>query len=420
VVHALRDPKILEKKVQDLKNRDGYTDLVQFFEAELLGSMREKYQQFVIGLRAQLENITSNRYLKQIMQGHSDIDIDVHFEQGGVLAVSTSLGKLRKAGDAFGQFVIMHLQSGTFRRKGTEQTRVPHYMIVDEYSRYINPDVELFLSIAAEYRVAGVFAIQSLGQLEVEAGKIGPKAMKQAILTSCRNKIAFGGLSAADAKEFSDEFGKEWVVKKEKTYDGVLIPRILPKSYRIVEKEINRFYYTDLMDGLPRFHYVHKLLQDGTPQPPGLAKGTFVPKDWKEQLINHQKKSFDLKIILKFFKRNEKLSAQMDTTANNTVEENEERDNLQLLCHSEKEQQHQREESDNRVIRAPRFVSKRKKNPEPTNQEELTQEKEETPLIIGNEQVEKPVVNSATQKDQDKQPQNKASLNDTKSFWGND
>ncbi|RKJ47311.1 type IV secretory system conjugative DNA transfer family protein, partial [Butyricicoccus sp. 1XD8-22] len=86
--------------------------------------------------------------------GKGDIDIDKHFEEGGVLAVNTALGMLRKSGDAFGQFVIMHLQNGTFRRPGTERTRVPHFLIVDEYSRYINPDVEIFLSLAAEYRVA--------------------------------------------------------------------------------------------------------------------------------------------------------------------------------------------------------------------------------------------------------------------------
>ncbi|WP_245629799.1 type IV secretory system conjugative DNA transfer family protein [Domibacillus robiginosus] len=284
VMNTLRDEKELEKKVKELKKRDGMTDLVHFFESELLGSMREKYRQFVIGLRAQLENITSNESLKRIMTGKSDINIDRHFEEGGVLAVNTALGKLRKAGDAFGQFIIMHLQNGTFRRPGTEQTRIPHFLIVDEYSRFINPDVEMFLSLAAEYRVSGIFATQSLGQLEVESGKIGPRAMKQAILTSCRNKIAFGGLSAGDAKEFAEEFGRDRVIMRQSTYKNrIMIPKFFPESYRDTENEEYRFYYTDLMDGLPRFHFVHKLLQDGTPQPPELAKGTFVPRDWKEK-----------------------------------------------------------------------------------------------------------------------------------------
>ncbi|WP_375337639.1 type IV secretory system conjugative DNA transfer family protein [Domibacillus sp. PGB-M46] len=310
VMNTLRDEKELEKKVKELKSRDGLTDLVHFFESELLGSMREKYRQFVIGLRAQLENITSNESLKRIMTGKSDINIDRHFEEGGVLAVNTALGKLRKAGDAFGQFIIMHLQNGTFRRPGTEQTRIPHFLIVDEYNRFINPDVEMFLSLAAEYRVSGIFAMQSLGQLEVEAGKIGPKAMKQAILTSCRNKITFGGLSAGDAKEFAEEFGRNRVIRRQSTFKNrILVPKFFPESYRDTENEEYRFYYTDLMDGLPRFHFVHKLLQDGTPQPPELAKGNFVPRDWKEKREWEEKRSW-LSALLNLLKKKHRKRAQ--------------------------------------------------------------------------------------------------------------
>ena len=69
VMNTLRDQNVLQQKVSELKHRDGMTDLVHFFEAELLGSMREKYQQFVIGLRAQLENIVSNEALRTIMTG---------------------------------------------------------------------------------------------------------------------------------------------------------------------------------------------------------------------------------------------------------------------------------------------------------------------------------------------------------------
>lgn len=285
VLRALRDPKLLEMKVKELKREKGPSDLVEFFEHELLGSLKEKYQQFVIGLRAQLENLTSNRYLQRVMTGESDINLDSHFEHGGVLGVNTAMGKLGRAGDAFGQFVIMHLQNATFRRPGTEGSRIPHFMIIDEFSRYINPDVERFLSAAPEYKVAGILAVQSLGQLEVESGKIPSRAMKQAIISNCRNKIAFGGLGAQDAKEFAEEFGKKQIILRQATFSHrALLPRLFPDSYRDTEKEEYRFFYTQLMDGLPRFHYIAKLLQDGHPQPPVLAKGDFVPRDWRDRL----------------------------------------------------------------------------------------------------------------------------------------
>ncbi len=293
VMNTLRDENVLQEKVAQLKRRDGMTDLVHFFESELLGSMKEKYRQFVIGLRAQLENIVSNDALRNIMTGKSSINIDEHFETGGILAVNTALGMLRSSGDAFGQFVIMHLQNGTFRRPGTEDTRVPHFLIVDEYSRYINPDVEIFLSLAAEYRVAGIFATQSLGQLEIESGKISAKAMKRSIMASCRNKIAFGGVTMEDAKDFAEEFGKDKIIMRQSTYKNhIFLPNLFPDSYRDTEEEEYRFDPTDIHDGLPRFAYIHQLMQGGALQKPGIAEGTFVPRNWKELREWEDKKEF--------------------------------------------------------------------------------------------------------------------------------
>ncbi|MFS0815409.1 TraM recognition domain-containing protein [Lysinibacillus sp. 1P01SD] len=284
VVSTLRDEELMEAQVDELIDRDGLDDLTSFMKTELLGTMRDKYRQFVIGLRAQLENLSSNKALQRVMLGKSSISIDNHFETGGILSVNTALGMLRSSGDAFGQFVIMHLQNGTFRRKGTESTRVPHFMIVDEYSRYINPDVEIFLSLAAEYRVAGIFATQSLGQLEIEAGKIGAKAMKRAILASCRNKICFGGVTYEDAKDFADVFGKDKIIMRQNTYKNtVIMPTLFPDSYRDTEVEEYRFAPTDLQDNIPRFNFVHQLMKEGVVQKPSIGRGEFVPQDWKDK-----------------------------------------------------------------------------------------------------------------------------------------
>src|SRR5699024_501854 len=110
VLKNLRDESLLKKNVDRLRKKKGNTDLVQFFEAELLGSMKEKYRQFVIGLRTQLENITSNDRLRKMITGKSSIDLNEHMEKGGILAINTSLGRLSKSGDAFGMFASMNIQ----------------------------------------------------------------------------------------------------------------------------------------------------------------------------------------------------------------------------------------------------------------------------------------------------------------------
>lgn len=290
VLANLRDADLLKQNVEAHRQKYGNTDLITFFDNELLGSgqMAEKYRQFIVGLRSQLENITSNEYLRAIVTGKSDINLDDHLRNGGILAVNTALGRLGRSGDAFGMFITMHMQLAAFRRPGTERSRVPHYLIIDEYSRYINPDVERFLSIAAEYRVALVAAIQSLGQLEIEAGQTSGRAMKRNILNSVRNKIFFGGLEYEDAEEASKIMGSNSMMERTRTFDGGVFQNILPKAYREEEVEKERFLPTLFMDGLPRFHCICKLLVEGTPQEPVVAVGEFVPEDWLERLNKEQ------------------------------------------------------------------------------------------------------------------------------------
>lgn len=293
VLANLRDADLLRQNVEAHRQQFGNTDLITFFDNELLGSgqMAEKYRQFIVGLRSQLENITSNEYLRAIVTGKSDINLDDHLRDGGILAVNTALGRLGRSGDAFGMFITMHMQLASFRRPGTERTRVPHYLIIDEYSRFINPDVERFLSIAAEYRVALVAAIQSLGQLEIESGQTSGRAMKRNILNSVRNKIFFGGLEYEDAEEASKIMGSNVMMERTRTFDGGVFQNILPKAYREEEVEKERFLPTLFMDGLPRFYCICKLLIEGTPQEPVVAVGEFVPEDWLERLKEERENS---------------------------------------------------------------------------------------------------------------------------------
>ncbi|PTQ51043.1 MAG: conjugation protein, TraG/TraD family, (pXO1-42) [Hydrogenibacillus schlegelii] len=284
VVETLRATDLMRAEVARLKAKGTGPEIVQFFESEMLSELAQQYRQHATGLRVQLENLVANANLRKIIAGESTINIDAHYAYGGILAANTALGELGPSGDALGQYLIMHLQAGAYRRPGTEKTRIPHFLIIDEVARYINPDFERFLSLAPEYRVTGILATQSLGQLEVQAGKYSPRAMKQIILTNTRNKIIFGGISAQDAKELADELGKNQIIVRQATYrTRVLIPALLPHDYRDTESEEYRFPYTQLMDGLPAFHYVARLARDGVPQKPVVGRGGFVPADWEEE-----------------------------------------------------------------------------------------------------------------------------------------
>src|SRR5699024_12665225 len=107
-------------------------DIINFFEEEMVGDMAEHYRKLILGLRAQLETLPSTQNLNKVLMGEGDLNADDHLKKGGILAVNSSLGRLRRSGDAFGQLLIMNLQNATCRRDGTEKNRIPHFLIVDE------------------------------------------------------------------------------------------------------------------------------------------------------------------------------------------------------------------------------------------------------------------------------------------------
>lgn len=328
VLMTLRNEKRLASELEQLKEQDPNSDVVEFFEQELLGSLAEHYRKIVVGLRAQLENITSNELLQKVMTGQSDIDLDDHLAHGGILSVNTAMGEMGKSGDTFGQFLMMHLQNATMRRPGTEKTRTPHYLIIDEFSLYVNPEVKRFLAVAAGYRVASIVATQSLGDLEVESGEISAEAMKQAVMTNCRNKITFGGLGAEDAKEFQEEFGVERVTAHQGTYANKIFSlKLRPDSYREVETVEYRFPYDYLMYGMERFHFVHKMVDEGVQQQPGEAVGRFIPHDWCQRQ-EWEKNSSSIKQKVKHLSRQRNRKEMAEAAEEGEASSNEETDEL--------------------------------------------------------------------------------------------
>ena len=99
------------------------------------------------------------------------------------------------------------MQYSVLRRPGTEKTRVPHFLYIDEFSNYINASTEPLFTLYRKYRVATVISVQNLAQLEVSNNKY-----KQTILSNCNNKIVFGNNTPEDNEWWSKEIGdkKEW------------------------------------------------------------------------------------------------------------------------------------------------------------------------------------------------------------------
>lgn len=281
MVDALREHSILSMMVNKLEREEGESALTQYFKTEVMGDLKDKMQQFTLGLRLQLEDITGNQMMRRVMIGKSDINLDKHLSEGGVLIINTAMGELGKLGDAFGQFIMMHFQQAVFRRKGTERTRTPHVLYIDEFPRYVNPDFERLLAIGRSYRCATVLALQTTAQMVHE----DRPTFRDIVLETCRNKMVLNLGSEEDARRFSREFGEYEIIEQAPSYkrDGLLVAPWRLDSMREGTKKKERFSYTSLME-LPEYHAVVKTISSGRPQQPVLGKlelSNWDKRHWK-------------------------------------------------------------------------------------------------------------------------------------------
>lgn len=277
LARVLRNTDLLKSRVDALKRVAPESDLVEYFDREVFGQTGAKLHEFAMGLRMQLEDIVGSPILARVLNGPSDVDLDRHLAEGGqVLCVNTCFGSLGRLGDLFGQFVVLHFQQAVFRRppEGVAP-RIPHFLYLDEFPRYLNPDFERMVAMARSYRCAAILAIQVTDQLLLAEAP----AFREVVLQNCRNKLVFGGLSASDAERFAREFGEQDVRVREMSYRHhrtVLMPWG-PDQFRESWRPKPRFAYTQLME-LPRFHVAYRLVCGGTPQPPGLGVALPPPR----------------------------------------------------------------------------------------------------------------------------------------------
>lgn len=160
---------------------------------------------------AQLDTILRNESVKTILCNRTNnIDFDKALENGEIILVCTRRGDLGEtAHKAFGLFFLLSMQFAVLRRKGNENSRVPNFLYIDEFSEFICPAVEPIFTVYRKYRVGTVISAQSLSQMRAKGDKLG-----NTIIANCANKIVFGNNSPEDNEWWAQEIGgkKDWTI----------------------------------------------------------------------------------------------------------------------------------------------------------------------------------------------------------------
>ena len=260
--HLWNQDKLAQAVAEYDRLPDAHPQLLSYFRSIVLKN--PKWQEHTLGLQVQVQDLVINRSVNRVLSGRSSFNVDAHLaDGGGVLCVGTALGDLSsKMGGLFGRLLLMSLQDAIFRRPGTERTRRPHVLLVDEAPMFINPRFGELLSMGRSYRVSIALAFQDLSQLELWSQGEGGKAFAGTVLGNCQTRMIFGGGTQPDALWFSRQLGMSPEVEKTHRVDS---RGGSGESRRVIER--TRVSTTEIIEQAPGRAWL-QLVRHGQVRPP--------------------------------------------------------------------------------------------------------------------------------------------------------
>ena len=213
----LNNFELIEKMCKILENdpvlSKKYENQINYFKRNFYHDSpnRDEMEKAVSIPASQLDTLLRYPGVKSILCNRSNnLNFDKVLENGEISLVCTRRGDLgENAHKAFGLFFLLLMQFSVLRRPGTEKTRIPHFLYIDEFPDFICPATESIFTVYRKYRVATVISAQNLAQIKSKGENLG-----NTILANCANKLVFGNNTPEDNAWWSREIGekKEWTV----------------------------------------------------------------------------------------------------------------------------------------------------------------------------------------------------------------
>ena len=226
LLKMLNDFDLVEAMCEKMKD---YPELVEKYSNQLnyfkktfyhSGSNRADTEKFVFPIVNQLDSLLRNSGVRNILCNRTNnINFDDTLKDGQVTIICTRRGDLGGlCHKAFGLFFILSMQHCVLSRPGTEKTRIPHFLYIDEFSTYICHATEALFTLYRKYRVGTIVSVQNLSQLEGDARDSG---FKDTILSNCGTEIFFGNNTPEDNAWWEKELGqkRDWQSKSDYNLD---------------------------------------------------------------------------------------------------------------------------------------------------------------------------------------------------------
>ena len=216
MLNMMNDFSLVEDMCNQMKEipelAEKYRILIKYFENSFYASGKDTVQTktSIFTASAELDNLLRYPGVKNILCNRTNnLQFDKSLAEGEITFVCTRRGDLgANAHKAFGIFFLLLMQQSVLSRPGNENTRIPHFLYIDDFPEFLCKAIEPVFTIYRKYKVGNILSAQTLSQLEGD----GKEKFKDEILANCVNKCIFGNALPDDVKWWETELEqkREW------------------------------------------------------------------------------------------------------------------------------------------------------------------------------------------------------------------
>ncbi len=281
--------KMCEIMAHDEELKEKYNVQLTYFKKNFYHDApgRQNIEKYLFLTVTQLDNLLRIPGVKNILcNRHENLDFDKMLANGEITFICTRRGDLgASAHRAFGLFFLISMQNAVFRRPGSENSRIPHFLYIDEFPDFICKETEAIFTMYRKYKIGTTVSSQTLSQLSPADLK---ENFRNSILSNCVNKIFTGQGSIEELEWWSEEFG----TRREWTYSNSIDMEKLEydKKWGNVKWEYVKFFKPGKFQTFSAKDCAYKIRGSNGKPMVGQAKLNYLESKYKEM---HKLKNFD-------------------------------------------------------------------------------------------------------------------------------
>ena len=199
--------KLCEKVEEDPELAVKYKLQINYFKKYFTpGEFLQQTEAFIYTAINQLDSLLRVSGLRKLLCNRTkNINFDNALNNGEVIFVCTRRGDLGPTiYKAFGLFFILSMQYAVLKRPGSEKTRIPNFLYIDEFTDFVCKNTLPLFTMYRKYRVGTVISTQNIGQLG---------EYRDTIVANCSTKMVFGNNTPEDNEWWSQQMGSRKVWK---------------------------------------------------------------------------------------------------------------------------------------------------------------------------------------------------------------